>query len=101
MSLANQLTIPEPPQGKPPGQLSEDKERQNNLVPFMLKDSVLEGEIVWAVKTVKDQYSCSSSSNTDKLFQWMFPDSEIAKKFSCGKTKCAYLVKYGLAQCSF
>lgn len=51
-SLADQLTIPEPPQGKPPGQLSEAKDRQNNLASFMLKDSVLEAEIVWAVKTV-------------------------------------------------
>lgn len=40
-SLADQLTIPEPPQGKPPGQLSEAKDRQNNLASFMLKDSVL------------------------------------------------------------
>lgn len=96
-SLADQLTIPEPPQGKPPGQLSEAKDRQNNLASFMSKDSVLEAEIVWAVKTVMDHYSCSSSSNTEKLFQRMFPDSEIAKKLSCGKTKCAYLVKYGLA----
>lgn len=46
-SLADQLTIPEPPQGKPPGQLSEAKDRQNNLASFMLKDSVLEAEIVW------------------------------------------------------
>lgn len=45
-SLADQLTIPEPPQGKPPGQLSEAKDRQNNLASFMLKDSVLEAEIV-------------------------------------------------------
>ncbi len=27
----------------------------------------------------------------------MFPDSSIATKFSCGETKCSYLLKYGLA----
>jgi hypothetical protein len=27
----------------------------------------------------------------------MFPDSEIAKKFTCGEKKCAYLACYGLA----
>ena len=27
----------------------------------------------------------------------MFPDSQIAKKFSLGKTKCAYLISFGLA----
>ena len=30
-------------------------------------------------------------------FNGCSPDSEIAKKFSGGKTKCAYLVKYGIA----
>ena len=27
----------------------------------------------------------------------MFPDSEIAKSFSCGKTKCVFIVKFGIA----
>jgi len=27
----------------------------------------------------------------------MFPDSNIAQKFSCGETKCAYLARFGLA----
>ena len=27
----------------------------------------------------------------------MFPDSQIAKRFACGSTKCSYLIKYGLA----
>ena len=27
----------------------------------------------------------------------MFPDSNIAKNFACGKTKCSYIVTYGLA----
>ena len=27
----------------------------------------------------------------------MFPDSQIAQKFSCGKTKCSYLITHGLA----
>ena len=26
----------------------------------------------------------------------MFPDSQIAQKFSCGKTKCSYLITHGL-----
>ena len=27
----------------------------------------------------------------------LFPDSQIAQKFSCGKTKCSYLITHGLA----
>ena len=27
----------------------------------------------------------------------MFPDSEVAQKFSLGKTKCRYMIIYGLA----
>ena len=27
----------------------------------------------------------------------MFPDSEIAKNFSCGKTKCGFIVKFEIA----
>ena len=27
----------------------------------------------------------------------MFPDSNIAENFACGKTKCSYIVTYGLA----
>jgi len=27
----------------------------------------------------------------------MFPDSEITKKFSCGSTKCSYIIRFGLA----
>ena len=34
---------------------------------------------------------------THSLFQTMFPDSEIAKQFSCGKTKIMYLCVFGLA----
>ena len=31
------------------------------------------------------------------LFSKIFPDSKIARQYSCGKTKCGYLIKYGLA----
>ena len=27
----------------------------------------------------------------------MFPDSSIAKIFSCGNTKCGFIVKFGIA----
>ena len=27
----------------------------------------------------------------------MFPDSKIAEQFSCGRTKCSYILCYGVA----
>ena len=42
-------------------------------------------------------YAMNGSSNTGELFKIMFPDSQIAQKFSCGKTKCSYLITHGLA----
>ena len=42
-------------------------------------------------------YSSNSSAGTDKLFAKMFPDSQIAKQFQCGKTKCSFLINFGLA----
>ena len=63
----------------------------------MTEDSVLTAEVIWALKTVMSHQSCASSAGSDKLFQRMFPDSTVAKKFSCGSTKCHYLLKFGLA----
>ena len=31
------------------------------------------------------------------MFRKMFPDSDIAQKFSCGEKKCSYLCRFGLA----
>ena len=58
---------------------------------------MLSAEILWALKTVMNHLSCNASSNTDKLFSQMFQDSDIARNFHCGKTKCTYLSKFGLA----
>ena len=40
--------------------------------------------------------SYNSCSHVSKLFSAMFPDSEVAQKFSMGKTKSRYMVIYGL-----
>lgn len=49
------------------------------------------------MKTVVSHYSVNSSVKTSNLFLKMFPDSAIAQKFKCGKTKCAYFIQFGLA----
>ncbi|KAJ8375217.1 hypothetical protein SKAU_G00057970 [Synaphobranchus kaupii] len=60
-------------------------------------NDLLSAEVMWTLKTMDSHYSYSSCANTGKLFRAMFPDSEIAAKFSCGETKCAYLTTFGIA----
>ena len=61
------------------------------------KQLVTKAEIIWALDVVMSKYSFNSSSNKSDLFTSMFPDSRIAKNFSCGKTKCGFIVKFGIA----
>ena len=49
------------------------------------------------MKVISAHYSYASCAGLDKLFQLMFPDSSIARSFSCGEKKCAYVICYGLA----
>ena len=64
---------------------------------FLKKEDILAAEILWPVKTVVSHSSTSSSDKTGNLFQRMFPDSKIAQNFSCGETKCSYLIIFWLA----
>lgn len=92
-----QLVIPVPPPPTSDQTLKPSSSSSVVMSNFVTNDDVLSAEIIWAIKTVVSHYSCSSSSNTNTLFQKMFPDSVIAKKFSCGETKCSYLIQFGLA----
>ena len=38
-----------------------------------------------------------ASDHATKLFRRMFPDSEVAQKFSCGQTKTTAIIKEALA----
>lgn len=59
-------------------------------------ESVIDAEILWTLKMVTAHYSYKSSAHTGDLFKKMFPDSEIAKAFSCSERKSAYVVCHGL-----
>ena len=64
---------------------------------YMHKESVLKSEIYWAFNTIAKHYSFNSSSQSSSLFKVMFPDSEIASKFTCSDDKLRYLSVFGLA----
>ncbi|PIK52261.1 hypothetical protein BSL78_10820 [Apostichopus japonicus] len=70
---------------------------KSTLDTYVTREDTLTAEITWALKVIDCHYSYNSSIDTAKLFQKMFPDSQIAKQFSCGEKKCAYLTCFGLA----
>ena len=59
--------------------------------------NVIEAETRWAVFVAKHNLAFLASDHASKLFATMFPDSQIAKKFSCGRTKTTAIVKGALA----
>ena len=64
---------------------------------FAYNDSVTKAEVIWAPQTVAKHQSYRSCDDVKNIFEAMFPDSEIAHKFTLGRTKAAYTVVYGLA----
>ena len=58
---------------------------------------VVQSEIMWCLDVILNNYSYNSSSNKSDLFSKMFPDSKVAQDFAVGKTKCSYVIKYGIA----
>lgn len=58
---------------------------------------VIEAEALWTQFVAKHNISFQTSDHATKLFSRMFPDSNIAKKFACGHTKTAAIIKEALA----
>lgn len=54
-------------------------------------------EILWTLKCVQNHQSFRDNEHTSQLFQNMFWDSNIARQYSLGKTKMAYLTTFGLS----
>ena len=51
----------------------------------MAKEETLKAEIRWTLPSIKKHHSFHSNEGIDKVFQGMFGDSAIAKRFSCGE----------------
>ena len=94
LDVTNMVIPPPPPE---PQKQTDNAKKSSSLSQFVTNDEVLSAEILWTLKTVMSHMSFNASSNTDKLFSHMFPDSAIAREFRCGKTKCTYLIRFGLA----
>ena len=83
------------------------KETSHSMETFLLKpkndghsDKVTAAEITSVYHTVQHSQSYRSNDCGNKLAQTIFPDSEIAKKMSCGRTKAASIITDVLAPAS-
>ena len=59
--------------------------------------SSIQAEVLWVLKVVKNHFSLGSCLGLNDLCKSMFPKSEITKTSKLSKTKCEYLINYGLA----
>ena len=76
---------------------SNEAGQQKPIDKMLINASTLEAEIRWVLNIIYSKYSMNSSTDSGKLFSAMFPDSDIAKSFQCGRTKAGYVATYGLA----
>ena len=49
---------------------------------YVSNEDVMRAEILWAIKSVMAHFSFRASIDLGNLFESMFPDSDIAKKFA-------------------
>lgn len=57
----------------------------------------LRAEVIWCLNTAVNHHSLNSNEGISDIFKSMFPDSDIAKTFTCGKDKTGYVMRFGLA----
>ena len=65
---------------------------------FVARNNTLRAETLWTLRTVTQHCSFKSNDDVSKLFPIMFPDSNIASKFTCGERKSSYLAIFGIAE---
>ena len=68
-----------------------------NMMAYVSSKETVTAEVLWALKVVLSHYSYKSCENIAQLFRQVFADSTIAKQFTCGEKKCAYLACFGVA----
>lgn len=61
-----------------------------------LSKSVIDAELLWALKCVDSHYWGHSNMGMNKVFQKMFGDSQIAANYSMSESKFRYVTSFGL-----
>ena len=73
------------------------KTKQSSVHQRFVKSALISAEIRWVLNLVTSKCSTNSPSNSGDLFSVVFPESDIAKQFQCGRTKAGYVAYFGLA----
>ena len=71
----------------------------NDIDSYVAKESVIKAEIIWVLKNIMSGFLLRSCDGISDCFKKMFPDSKSVKKFSLARTKCSYVIAYGIAPC--
>ncbi|WAR04834.1 hypothetical protein MAR_020203 [Mya arenaria] len=87
-NVDSSLNIPPPP--------TSSQSKPMTMDSFVSKADTKKAEILWTLNTICNHHSYNSNTDIEKLFRTMFPDSPIAKSFSCGERKTAYLAVFGI-----
>ena len=75
---------------------STAKSGQTMIEDFQIPALVVKAEIVWVLKVVMSHFSLRSYLELHDLFKYMFPDRQIASKFSLSKRSAAISLTLGL-----
>lgn len=82
---------------------NKDSSQSQSISSFFTKKASKEEDSVSAIEAtsvyhgIKHHHSYNSQDCTNKLFNTLFPDSSLAKKVSCGRTKCTSICESVLA----
>lgn len=63
------------------------------------KNDVTDAELLWANFICENNLPISLSDNFTKLVPTMFPDSDVASNFRCGRTKTSAIIQQAIASC--
>jgi len=73
------------------------KEASHSIQSLLGGNATLRAEICWTLKVITSHYSLKSREGINSIFNFMLPDSDIAKHVARGERKAAYLSTFGIA----
>ena len=76
----------------------KDKDRMLELkasnISYTAEKEILEAEIIYGLKCFEPNYSFASTNGNAKMFEVIFPDSKIAKRYKQSETKSKYIIHF-------
>ena len=75
----------------------ESQKSQRAVESVLLPVSSLQAEVLWTLKVTSSHFFLRLCLGLNELFWIMFPYCESIKSFQLSKTKCGYIMNFGLA----